>query len=98
MIVIMRVVVAIVGMAMGMIVAAMGISSAKVRATLGRVGGSRLDEGVQVAPQRVESGGFLPRALVHIELAVHFDLQAVAVRGRVGKRPYQLHTPVGVAD
>src|SRR5258706_9680792 len=97
MVVIMRVVVAIVGMVVAvMMVAMMGIARAKVRATLGGVGRRGLDQAIEIAPQGVESGGFVPRALVHVELAVHLDLQAVSVRGRIGKRPHQLHSLVGV--
>src|SRR3546814_1328233 len=48
--------------------------------------------------QRREAAVLLAAHLVHVELAVDLDLQAVASRGRIGVAPHQLDALVGLVD
>src|SRR5690242_19401217 len=48
----------------------------------------------QIAPHFCEVRRGLQRGLVHIELAVDFDLDAVTMRGRIAIAPHQLHALV----
>src|SRR5687767_7776420 len=63
----------------------MGMVMAQVRAALGGIGGDALQQRREVSLQAVEPGVALARLLVHVEAAVHLDLQAVALGLGVGE-------------
>src|SRR5207248_7613632 len=73
------------------------IVAARVRAP-GRVCGEPRDEALEVRAQPIESRGFLARALVHVEPAVHLELQAVAPGRGIGERAHELHAFVRIVE
>src|SRR5260221_589518 len=63
---------------------------------LGAVRGHPGNERGDVALERRESRGLQARAFIHVELAVHLDLQAVAARLRIRECAHQLDALVRV--
>ena len=72
-------------MAVTVIVVVMRGVGAQVRAALAGVARHGLEHEPDVRFQFLESGRLLSGALIHVELAIHLNLQAVALRRGVGE-------------
>ena len=98
-VVLMIVIVAVMVMAMVMLVIVVVMVAVLVGALvrpLGAVRGNPGNERSDVALERRESRRLQARALIHVELAVHLYLQAVAARLRIRERAHQLDALVRV--
>src|SRR2546430_4846270 len=84
-------------MVMVVVVVVMFVVAVAVRALVRAPGGvarDLADHRGDVALQLLETRVLLARALVHVEPAIHLDLQAVPARGRVRERADELHALV----